>query len=170
MKQLVIPAIAVLFFGCGAAVETTSSGDNAAGAAMASASGDAAPEESSGANGAVDESFFDSMAFDERKTFMKDVVMPGMKPLFVEEHPDFSCVSCHGDDMISVNYVMPNTLDPLNPAAMPFESEDEQMRSMAMFMKNKVVPEMAGLLRKSPYNPETQSGFGCFNCHATASN
>jgi hypothetical protein len=63
---------------------------------------------------------------------------------------------------------MPNTLDPLNPNAMPFDSEDEAIRAAAKFMKETVVPTMAGLLRVEPYNPETGSGFGCFHCHATA--
>jgi hypothetical protein len=47
---------------------------------------------------------FADMAFGERKAFMADVVMPEMKPLFVEQHPAFACVSCHGENMSEVNY------------------------------------------------------------------
>jgi PBP1b-binding outer membrane lipoprotein LpoB len=103
----------------------------------------------------------------EKQLFMKEEVVPAMGELFLPMHPDFQCSTCHGETYQEVKFKMPNTLKPLDPANMPFQSADEKMRNAAQFMMAKVVPRMAGLLEQSPYNPETKTGFGCFNCHAT---
>lgn len=166
---LIFLTVFVLCMGCGAPANNAATPDSTADVAS-----DAAEQVESVADADVSEDnagasdAFKNMAFGERKAFMKDVVMPEMKPLFIDNHPDFSCISCHGDDMMSKNYEMPNTLAPLNPTAMPFESEDPKQRAAAEFMKEKVVPKMAGLLKEAPYDPQTKSGFGCFDCHATA--
>ncbi|MBN2718338.1 MAG: hypothetical protein JXX14_21015 [Deltaproteobacteria bacterium] len=166
MKKFGMLLTAILLLGCGASVEQPATGGDAAEMGIPpGAVTDAANSENTDAQPA-----FRDLAFGERKVFMSDVVMPEMKPLFIEKHPAFSCASCHGDDMATVNYEMPNTLEPLNPSAMPFESEDENIRAAAVFMKETVVPKMAGLLNEAPYNPQTKSGFGCFDCHATVQN
>ena len=105
--------------------------------------------------------------FLDKQFYMKQTVLPAMGELFLPGHPDFACATCHGQDLQDVKFKMPNTLKPLDPAKMPFQSEDEKIRNAANFMMTKVVPKMAGLLEMSPYNPETKTGFGCFNCHAT---
>lgn len=105
--------------------------------------------------------------FLEKQIYMKETVVPAMGELFLPGHPDFACATCHGKDLQKVEFKMPNSLHPLDPANMPFQSADEKIRNTAEFMMAKVVPKMAGLLEKSPYNPETKTGFGCFNCHAT---
>ena len=102
----------------------------------------------------------------EKQIYMKETVVPAMGELFLDGHPDFSCATCHGKNLVDVNFKMPNTLHPLDPANMPFDSPDEKIRYAANFMKTQVVPKMAGLLEMPTYNPETKSGFGCFNCHA----
>ncbi len=104
--------------------------------------------------------------FLEKQIYMKETVVPAMGELFLDGHPDFACATCHGKDFQDVKFKMPNTLHPLDPAKMPFQSEDEKIRYAAEFMKTKVVPKMSGLLEMSIYNPETKTGFGCFNCHA----
>jgi hypothetical protein len=105
--------------------------------------------------------------FLEKQIYMKEAVIPTMGELFLPGHPDFACATCHGENFKAVEFKMPNSLKPLDPANMPFQSEDEKIRNAANFMMSKVVPRMAGLLEMSPYNPETKTGFGCFNCHAT---
>ncbi|MBN2527678.1 MAG: hypothetical protein JXR76_14900 [Deltaproteobacteria bacterium] len=165
MKLLYGLLTLALLVGCGASKESVTPADDAAAEMVAPQMADASGANDVPGNGDI---AFKDLAFGERKAFMNDVVMPEMKPLFVEEHPDFSCISCHGENMTEVNFEMPNTLVPLNPAAMPFASEDEKVRAAATFMKETVVPKMAGLLKEPPYNTETKSGFGCFNCHATA--
>jgi hypothetical protein len=164
MKQLGTVFLFILLVGCGAPA-----GNVATNADTPMSEASPGGEEGATVDGAEEDGVvFKDLAFGERKAFMEDVVMPEMKPLFVERHPAFSCVSCHGENMTEVNFEMPNTLDPLNPNAMPFDSEDEEKRMAARFMKETVVPTMAGLLKEEPFNPETKSGFGCFDCHATA--
>ncbi|MBN2344176.1 MAG: hypothetical protein JXX29_21445 [Deltaproteobacteria bacterium] len=162
MKTTIWILGAILIWGCGASSSTSGGAGSSDGASDEEAAQEVDPTATS------DDVPFKDMAFGERKMFMKDVVMPGMKPLFAKGHPDFSCASCHGDNMADVNFEMPNTLAPLNPAAMPFESDDEKIRQAAAYMKDTIVPTMAGLLREEPFNPETKQGFGCFECHATA--
>jgi hypothetical protein len=103
----------------------------------------------------------------ERQTYMKETVLPGIKELFVAHHPEFNCTNCHGKDYADVNFKMPNSMKPLDPTNMPFQSENEKLRNAAQFMSTKVVPKMAGLLDVPAYDPETKTGLGCFNCHAT---
>jgi hypothetical protein len=109
---------------------------------------------------------WEDLDFNGKQAFMAGVVIPEMKPLFVEHHPDFACQTCHGSTAPDVNFKMPNTLDPLDPGNMPFNSTDEKVLATAAFMKDTVVPKMAGLLKEAPYDPATGEGFGCFNCHA----
>lgn len=124
-------------------------------------------KEESSTSSSETETNWTAMNFEEKQAYMKETVEPSMGELFKPAHPDFSCVSCHGANFSEVNFKMPNTLDPLDPQNMPFESTDEKIKGAAQFMKEKVVPKMAGLLGMEPYNPETQTGLGCFNCHAT---
>lgn len=106
----------------------------------------------------------------QRFAYMQDVVLPEMATLFQEfdgeTYADFSCANCHGADAEAVGFEMPNGLAPLNPAAIPamFASEEP----VAVFMTQRVWPKMTELLDEAPYNPETQQGFSCLNCHAIA--
>jgi len=108
-----------------------------------------------------------AMNFEQRKMYMNDQVKPQMGELFLPGHPDFNCPTCHGANFQEVKLKMPNTLAPLDPTNMPFNSADEKIKGAADFMAQKVVPRMAGLLNQEPYNAETKTGFGCFGCHAT---
>jgi len=109
------------------------------------------------------------MNHEQRAGYMREVVVPAMDPLFRPYHPDFGCKTCHGENMLEVEFHMPNTVAPLDPQHMPFESEDEQTRQTAQFMAEQVETRMADLLGQEPYNMETHEGFGCFGCHAMAS-
>lgn len=109
--------------------------------------------------------------FDERKDFMAKVVMPTMKDVFqrfdAEEFASFDCRTCHGQNAMEVQFHMPNGLHPLNPQAMPTpDSPDANVARWARFMMDEVKPKMTELLGAQPYDPATNQGFGCFNCHA----
>ena len=115
-----------------------------------------------------------SMSQEERGQYMHDVVVPRMRPLFqefdAEEYAEFGCPTCHGENAREVEFHMPNTLHPLDPAQLPalFQSEDPEVQRLAQFMSGPVEHTMAELLGEEPYDMETQQGFGCFGCHATA--
>jgi len=154
MKQTLWILVVLAFAtGCGGANQASSEP-----AATASA-----PESSPSL---AQDAVWDDLDFNGRREFMVKVVMPEMKPLLSEDGAAFGCKNCHGEDQAEVNFKMPNTLDPLDPANMPFSSEDEAVRKAATFMSETVVPKMAGLLKEAPYDAATGQGFGCFNCHA----
>ncbi len=112
------------------------------------------------------------MSFEQKRDYMRDVVMPRMQTVFQdydsERFSSFTCATCHGSDAFSVNFRMPNGLAPLDPQNIPALFENEETRPMAEFMAGPVEHTMAELLGEQPYDPETQQGFGCLNCHATA--
>lgn len=108
------------------------------------------------------------MNHEQRAAFMHDTVVPEMRALFQEHDPerfaDFGCRTCHGENAREVGFQMPNGVAPLNPASMGalFGSEDP----MPQLMVQRVWPRMAELLGEAPFDPETQQGFSCFDCHA----
>ncbi len=104
----------------------------------------------------------------QKQEFMGIYVFPKMASLFKEHDADrfkdFKCQTCHGDDMKSVGFKMPNDLYPL-PAENTIESAKEYDAEMTEFMMQKVVPTMVELLGVEPFDPSTGKGFGCFSCH-----
>lgn len=108
----------------------------------------------------------------EREDWMGLEVLPQMKALFIEHDPegyaDFQCQVCHGDNMELVDFEMPSAeLYALSPTA-PVEDAMDYDEEVTRFMVEAVVPKMATLLSTEPYDPESQSGFGCFGCHPAA--
>lgn len=107
---------------------------------------------------------FDDMSAPQKMKHMKEVVAPTMAKVFqeanAEEYAKFNCVTCHGPGAKQGDFTMPTDSLP----ALDKEEMDEHPE-VTKFMMERVVPEMARLLGESPYNPETQTGFGCYNCH-----
>ena len=107
----------------------------------------------------------------QRLVFMQQTVMPEMQAMFQEHDPerfaDFGCPTCHGGNMQEVDFAMPNGVAPLDPAQIGALFQSDQ--PMPQFMVQRVWPRMAELLQQAPYDPATHEGFGCMNCHATAS-
>ena len=154
MRIIGIMLVAMLFSCGGSSAETESQTDPA--------------EQTAGAE-TTEKAWADLTTSEEKGQFMKEKIMPKMTALFQEfdgeRYGEFTCASCHGADAADVGFKMPNGLAPLNPEGIApmFESEEP----MAVFMTQKVWPEMTNLLGAAPYNPETHEGFSCLNCHAT---
>jgi hypothetical protein len=103
---------------------------------------------------------------------MKTVVFPAMKTHFQEfdakEFKDFTCVTCHGAGAKEGKFKMPNAkLPKLDPKDDFAKHKKKEAKTLA-FMMEKVAPEMTKLLEVEPYDPKTNQGFGCFNCHTMA--
>jgi hypothetical protein len=116
-----------------------------------------------------------TMTHDEKKDYMKNVVMHKMRPLFHDFDPErfekINCKTCHQEDGVEQDsFKMPNP-DILKLPATPkgWEKLSKSKDStMLKFMAEVVKPKMAELLHLHPYDMKTNTGeFGCNNCHMT---
>ena len=121
--------------------------------------------EAPAAEGGAELVWSDDMPVKDKGAFMKQKVMPAMGKVFKDHDPKayekFSCKTCHGADM-----------KPKPQMALPelhFKdgkmAEAEKMPEVVKFMHDEVVPAMAGVFGKQPYDPKSNSGFGCMGCH-----
>lgn len=110
------------------------------------------------------------MKVEQRKDYMKTVVLPKMKEEFVaynaHAYGDMNCVTCHGAAAKEGIFKMPNPKLPKLPSdEAGFKALTKKKPDATKFMGTKVVPAMAEMVGEAPYNPETHEGFGCFECH-----
>lgn len=110
------------------------------------------------------------MSKQERGSYMKDVVMPAMKPLFVAfdaKYADMNCTTCHGKAAVEDHsFKMPNPeILPLPTTHEGFEKLGAEKGAMMKFMGEQVKPKMAELLGLPQWEPTRQDGFGCYACH-----
>jgi hypothetical protein len=106
----------------------------------------------------------------ERRDYMRMVVMPKAKELFVAFDParygKMSCGTCHGDGAEDGTFKMPNPKLPrLPPSPEGFKQLIAAKPAACQFMLVKLKPTIAALLGIPPFNPDTKTGFGCMNCH-----
>jgi hypothetical protein len=113
---------------------------------------------------------WDSMSKQQRGAYMKEVVMPKMKEVFVafdaKKYGDMKCNTCHGSGATNGSFAMPNPELPKLPSDMSkFKEWAAKKPQMTEFMLKHVKPEMAKLLNEPEYDPATKKGFGCGECH-----
>lgn len=108
----------------------------------------------------------------QRGRYMKEVVMPKMRDVFVAyDAAHFkkpTCQTCHGPDARANDFKMPNPELPELPSSEAgFQAMREKHPEMSKFMLETVTPEMTTLLGMQPYDPAAPSpdAFGCGNCH-----
>lgn len=99
---------------------------------------------------------------DQRVQFMKERVVPVMKPLFVQhdahEFADFGCKTCHSE---AGRFEMPNAELP----RLDFTDMSKHDARDVEWMTTVVQPTMAKLLRVPERSPDRPDGFGCAHCH-----
>jgi len=102
---------------------------------------------------------------DQRIEFMKQKVLPAMKPIFQSHDPkdfaEFGCDTCHGEAANQGHFDMPNPkLPKLNFSDLSkFKKEDLE------WMGKEVEPKMASVLGLPVYSKDNPKGFGCPACH-----
>jgi len=111
----------------------------------------------------------------EQREFMNWEVLPPMADAFqafdADEFAEFDCETCHGDDMWQVEFEMPNGNTELPFDGFPFsESDDLEEAAFGEFMEDDVLPDMVELLDEEEYDPQTGTGFGCYECHERPGN
>jgi hypothetical protein len=113
---------------------------------------------------------WDSWSHDQKLAYMKSTVMPQMGKLFHDfdgkKFAEPKCTLCHGAGAKDGSFKMPNPdLPKLDVTPAGFKKMHEKKGPIADFMGKQVVPTMAQLLGEAPYDPKTQKGFGCMECH-----
>ncbi len=111
---------------------------------------------------------WESMSFDERKDYMKKVILPTMREKFIAFDSTrfiaMNCRTCHGSGVKAGDFKMPN--ERLPKLHMNFAEMAHDNPHYMEFMGGTVKPEMAALLGLEPFNPENHTGsFGCQSCH-----
>jgi hypothetical protein len=115
------------------------------------------------------------MTFKQKKAYMKDAVLPTMKPIFqtfdAKEFKKFTCQTCHGDDGAERKFKMPsNDIHPLPNTKEAFEAKlktEPKWPAWTKFMAEKVEPAMGKLLAVAVFDPQkpVEGAFSCANCH-----
>lgn len=108
---------------------------------------------------------WESLDHEQRIQFMKQKVVPAMKPIFqnhdAKAFAEFGCKTCHGAQAKEGHFDMPNPkLPKLNFNDMSkFKKEDIE------WMEKEVLPTMGKTLGLALYSKDNPKGFGCLACH-----
>jgi autotransporter adhesin len=159
------PVVAADAAAAGSGSAAAGSGSDAAGSGSSADTGSAAG--SGSAVVAASDFDFSKLSKDEKIKFMKQKVMPTMKPLFqkfdAKNFANFTCKTCHGKDPQGTKYKMPSAdLPKLDFEAIKAGKEDPKA---VEFMSKTVKPEMAKLLAQPEMTESQPKGFGCLACH-----
>jgi hypothetical protein len=104
---------------------------------------------------------------EEKQAYMAAHVQPAMKKLFQgfdgKGYAGFGCETCHGGDMETVDFKMPNSLYAL-PEKDTIAEATSYDEKTTKFMMEQVVPTFARLLSEKPGEPGGP-GVTCFTCH-----
>jgi hypothetical protein len=108
----------------------------------------------------------------QRGRYMKAVVLPAMKELYVafdaKTFADFSCATCHGPGVDDGTYKMPNPKIFVLPATQEgFGKLARAKPAWVQFMGGKVKPKMAALLGLPEFDPAqpNRPAMVCHSCH-----
>lgn len=113
------------------------------------------------------------MSDQEKGHYMAESVVPAMRALLqaydAQRFAQVNCATCHGPNAREVHFHMPNSLPALpQPGGEQWNGWMHRDPRMFQFMMQRVMPAQAQLLGMQPFNPQTRTGFGCFNCHPHA--
>lgn len=113
------------------------------------------------------------MNADQREAYMKEVVLPKSKALFVAfdaKYQTMDCKTCHGEGAEDGSFEMPSAqIKPLpsTPEAfMAWVGKDAEAARYTEFMATKLEPLMGELLQVTVFDPKTGTGeLSCHTCH-----
>jgi hypothetical protein len=106
-----------------------------------------------------------NMDFIARKQFMREMVLPALRPLFNEFDPvkfaSVSCKTCHSSGAQDGSFAMPSA-DLPSLSSQALANPDERTQPIIDFMRNVIKPKMAELLGE-----QTAPGLRCSACHTS---
>jgi hypothetical protein len=109
------------------------------------------------------------MGAEQRKTHMKNEVLPRAAKLFRAWRPDryasVECSLCHGQAAKTGRFQMPTSHLPRLSGELLLGPEFEKYPDTTRLKLDRLVPLMAGALGKKPFSIITRRGFGCYSCH-----
>jgi len=150
-----------------AAPSAAPTGTGAASAAPATST--AAPAASAAPAGPPGPGDWDKWSHDQKLAYMKSAVLPAEKTLFSgfdAKYGSMNCKTCHGSGAADGSFKMPNPdLPKLDATPAGFKKLQTGKAKIFDFMMKQVEPQTAQLLGEQPFDPKTNTGFGCFNCH-----
>jgi hypothetical protein len=101
----------------------------------------------------------------QQVAFMKQKVMPAMKPLFQNHNPKqfekFGCSTCHGDQAHEGKFDMPNAKLP----KLDFNDLSKFKKEDLEWMGKEIMPTMGQILNLPLHTKDNPTGFGCLACH-----
>jgi cytochrome c553 len=116
-----------------------------------------------------------ALTFEQKKAYMKEAVVPTMKPIFQafdkKKFKTVACTTCHGEDGVERKYKMPsNDIHPLPNTKEAFEAKlkaEPTWPKWTKFMSEKVEPAMGKLLAVPVFNPAkpVEGALSCAACH-----
>ncbi len=108
------------------------------------------------------------MTFAQKKAHMSDAVVPKLGEVFrgydADRFAGFDCATCHGPGADDGSFAMPNASLPKLPPPEEFAAFAESKPEIMAFMLD-VEHATAALIDRQPYDPKTNEGFGCYDCH-----
>jgi cytochrome c553 len=109
---------------------------------------------------------FDKLDQKQKIAFMKQKVVPEMKPVFqnhnAKDFAEFGCKTCHGDDVKDGHFDMPN---PKLPKLNFKDHNSKYEKADLEWMAKEVMPTMGKILNLPLHSEENPKGFGCLGCH-----
>jgi len=115
------------------------------------------------------------LTYQQKKAYMKDSVLPTMKPIFrafdAKTFKTVNCETCHGKDGADRKFKMPsNDIHPLPNTGAAFEAKlktEPTWPKWTEFMSGKVEPAMGKLLDVPVFDPKkpVEGAFSCAKCH-----
>ncbi len=116
-----------------------------------------------------------AMTYQQKKAYMKEAVIPAMKPIFqafdAKKFKTVNCETCHGADGADRKFKMPShDIRPLPNTEEGFKAKlasEPTWPKWTDFMAKKVEPEMGKLLDVPVFDPKkpVKDAFSCAACH-----
>jgi hypothetical protein len=114
---------------------------------------------------ALEPGTWEELSFDQRKLFMREMVLPTVAPLLhdfdAQRFAAVSCKTCHGSGAQSGDFALPSP-DVPSLSSETLKNPGDDLKPIMEFMRNVLKPTMSDLLGK-----RDMAALRCSACHTT---